>query len=65
MNTLTGKSEKVIGLHIVGSGVDEMLQGFAVAIKMGGRLICLYSYICRGCITLIVKNYFILHIIFC
>ncbi|XP_063933395.1 glutathione reductase, mitochondrial-like isoform X3 [Zophobas morio] len=30
-----GKSEKVIGLHIVGSGVDEMLQGFAVAIKMG------------------------------
>ncbi len=31
----TGKEEKVIGIHIVGDGADEMLQGFAVAIKMG------------------------------
>jgi len=30
-----GKEEKVVGLHIVGIGSDEMLQGFAVAIKMG------------------------------
>lgn len=30
-----GKEEKVVGLHIVGRGVDEMLQGFGVAIKMG------------------------------
>lgn len=30
-----GKEEKVVGLHIVGDGADEMLQGFAVAIKMG------------------------------
>lgn len=30
-----GVDEKVIGLHIVGIGADEMLQGFAVAIKMG------------------------------
>ncbi len=30
-----GKDEKVIGCHIVGHGADEMLQGFAVAIKMG------------------------------
>lgn len=30
-----GKEEKVIGLHIVGQGSDEMLQGFGVAIKMG------------------------------
>ncbi len=30
-----GKEEKVIGCHIVGHGADEMLQGFAVAIKMG------------------------------
>lgn len=30
-----GKEEKVIGLHIVGMGTDEMLQGFAVAVKMG------------------------------
>ena len=30
-----GPEEKVIGLHMIGLGVDEMLQGFAVAIKMG------------------------------
>ncbi|XP_059144464.1 glutathione reductase, mitochondrial-like [Physella acuta] len=27
--------EKVVGLHMVGQGCDEMLQGFGVAIKMG------------------------------
>jgi len=27
--------EKVIGIHMIGRGVDEMLQGFAVAVKMG------------------------------
>ncbi|XP_045201495.2 glutathione reductase, mitochondrial-like [Mercenaria mercenaria] len=27
--------EKVIGLHMLGQGCDEMLQGFSVAIKMG------------------------------
>ncbi|XP_013069703.2 glutathione reductase, mitochondrial-like isoform X1 [Biomphalaria glabrata] len=27
--------EKVIGLHMIGQGCDEMLQGFGVAIKMG------------------------------
>ena len=30
-----GDDEKVIGCHIIGEGADEMLQGFAVAIKMG------------------------------
>ncbi|MCL1949426.1 MAG: glutathione-disulfide reductase, partial [Turicibacter sp.] len=30
-----GPEEKIIGLHGIGQGVDEMLQGFAVAIKMG------------------------------
>jgi len=30
-----GEQEKVVGCHISGEGVDEMLQGFAVAIKMG------------------------------
>lgn len=30
-----GKEEKVVGLHAIGYGVDEMIQGFAVAIKMG------------------------------
>jgi glutathione reductase (NADPH) len=31
----TGIEERVIGCHIIGEGADEMLQGFAVAIKMG------------------------------
>ena len=30
-----GEDEKVVGCHIMGHGADEMLQGFAVAIKMG------------------------------
>ncbi|KAJ8398922.1 hypothetical protein AAFF_G00418300 [Aldrovandia affinis] len=30
-----GKEDKVVGLHMQGIGCDEMLQGFAVAIKMG------------------------------
>jgi len=30
-----GKNEKVVGLHIIGMGADEMLQGFGVAMKMG------------------------------
>ena len=30
-----GPDEKVVGLHAIGYGVDEMIQGFAVAIKMG------------------------------
>jgi glutathione reductase (NADPH) len=30
-----GEDEKVIGLHMIGPGCDEMLQGFAVAIRMG------------------------------
>ncbi|MBN3321106.1 GSHR protein, partial [Atractosteus spatula] len=32
-----GKEEKVVGLHMQGLGCDEMLQGFAVAVKMGAR----------------------------
>lgn len=30
-----GSREKVIGVHLLGDNVDEMMQGFAVAIKMG------------------------------
>ncbi|KAI4277067.1 MAG: hypothetical protein LQ337_002049 [Flavoplaca oasis] len=33
----TGEEEKVVGLHILGSGSAEMLQGFGVAVKMGAR----------------------------
>lgn len=30
-----GEKEQVVGLHGIGYGVDEMIQGFAVAIKIG------------------------------
>lgn len=31
----TGAEDRIVGLHIIGPGADEMLQGFAVAMKMG------------------------------
>ena len=30
-----GPDEKIVGIHGIGFGMDEMLQGFAVALKMG------------------------------
>ncbi len=30
-----GEDEKVVGLHGIGFAVDEMIQGFGVAMKMG------------------------------
>jgi len=30
-----GNEEKVVGLHLLGEGADEILQGFAVAVKLG------------------------------
>ncbi|KAI6227164.1 Glutathione reductase [Aphelenchoides besseyi] len=30
-----GAEERVVGVHILGQGADEMLQGFALAVKMG------------------------------
>ena len=30
-----GAEERIVGLHVVGPGADEMLQGFAVAVRMG------------------------------
>jgi glutathione reductase (NADPH) len=32
---VTGSDEKIVGCHVIGQGADEMLQGFAVAIRMG------------------------------
>lgn len=32
-----GVEERVVGIHALGPGVDEMLQGFAVALKLGLR----------------------------
>ena len=31
----TGADERIVGCHIIGDGAEEMLQGFAVAIRMG------------------------------
>ena len=31
-----GPEERVVGVHIIGAGSDEVMQGFAVAVKMGG-----------------------------
>ncbi|EGC30113.1 hypothetical protein DICPUDRAFT_93030 [Dictyostelium purpureum] len=30
-----GENEKVVGIHIIGDSSDEIIQGFAVAVKMG------------------------------
>ena len=30
-----GEEQRVVGIHLIGDNVDEMLQGFAVAVKMG------------------------------
>ncbi|RMZ90498.1 hypothetical protein DV736_g2284, partial [Chaetothyriales sp. CBS 134916] len=32
-----GPDEHIVGLHILGDGTDEMMQGFGVAVKMGAR----------------------------
>ncbi len=30
-----GSEERIVGCHVFGDGADEMLQGFAVAMRMG------------------------------
>ena len=32
-----GGMEKVVGIHVIGEGADEIIQGFAVAMKMGAH----------------------------
>ena len=32
-----GDDERIIGCHVIGDGADEMMQGFAVAVRMGAR----------------------------
>ncbi|KAG6334796.1 hypothetical protein ID866_4295 [Astraeus odoratus] len=34
---VVGEEERVVGVHLIGQGSDEALQGFAVAVKMGAR----------------------------
>jgi glutathione reductase (NADPH) len=33
-----GSEQRVVGLHLLGPGVDEILQGFAVALRVGATL---------------------------
>ena len=30
-----GPEQRIVGIHVIGPGADEMLQGFAVALRMG------------------------------
>ena len=30
-----GEEQRIVGCHVIGDGADEMMQGFAVAIRMG------------------------------
>ena len=32
---VVGDDERVLGCHVIGEGADEMMQGFAVAMRMG------------------------------
>jgi glutathione reductase (NADPH) len=34
---VVGDEERVVGVHCIGMGSDELLQGFSVAVKMGGK----------------------------
>lgn len=57
-----GKDEKIIGLHILGEAADEILQGFAVAIRMGAtkadfdRCIAIHPTSAEELVTLTPKN---------
>jgi glutathione reductase (NADPH) len=34
---VAGAEERVVGIHVVGRGADELIQGFAVALRMGAK----------------------------
>ncbi len=34
---VVGREELVVGVHVIGMGADELIQGFAVAVKLGAR----------------------------
>ncbi|KAF9466249.1 glutathione reductase [Collybia nuda] len=34
---VVGPEERIVGVHIIGLGSDEVMQGFGVAVKMGAR----------------------------
>jgi glutathione reductase (NADPH) len=44
---VVGPEERVVGVHLIGQGSDEAMQGFSVAVKMGGEFsICVF-----GCLS--------------
>ena len=32
---VSGTREQIVGCHVIGPGADELMQGFAVAVRMG------------------------------
>ena len=56
------KVEKVVGIHMQGTGRDEMLQGFAVALKVGATkadfddTVAIHPTSSRELVTLPVEN---------
>jgi pyruvate/2-oxoglutarate dehydrogenase complex dihydrolipoamide dehydrogenase (E3) component len=42
---VVGEEERLVGVHIIGQGSDEVLQGFAVAIKMRGEYITSFGFL--------------------
>jgi glutathione reductase (NADPH) len=54
---VVGQEERVVGVHIIGQGSDEVLQGFAVAVKLKGRfeLVTELAYI-ESCVRLARKQ---------
>lgn len=47
-----GPEERVVGVHIIGQGSDEVMQGFAVAVKMGGDYSCAASLLIYDHLTI-------------
>src|SRR5262249_38307813 len=33
----TGAEERIVGIHVIGLAADELIQGFAVALRMGAK----------------------------
>ena len=50
---VVGPEEHVVGVHVIGMGSDELLQGFAVAVKMGGEQSLYRSIAVSGSLTMV------------
>ena len=52
-----GEEELVVGLHVIGMGSDEMLQGFGIAMKMGATKVCMVGILFMHIFRKIPLNY--------